>query len=128
MPRRLTRTELESAMADWPAEARELGHAARALVLDLGPDLDEKIAFGAPCYVRGGVPYGVIGGHVCSIGVRDGLFHLGFIHGAFLPDPQRLLVGKAKSKRELPIRDLADLQRPAVAELIRASIAFDPAA
>lgn len=125
---RLPANEVVESMASWPAAVRRLGTTARRLVLELEPELAEKIAFRALCYYKPGRPYGVIGGHVCSLDERDGALRLGFIHGASLPDPEGLLEGSAKAARHAVIRDAAALRSPAVRALIRASIEHDPAA
>ena len=126
--RRLHPTEIEGLLSGWPEDVRDLARAARDLVLEIAPALSEKIAFGALGYVKAGVPYGVIGGNVCLVDVKRGRLRLAFLHGAFLPDPEGLLEGTAKAKREVPLADLEDLRRPAIAALIRAAVAYDPVA
>lgn len=123
---RLAAAVIDDVMAAWPQDLRPLVRAARARVLEIAPHLHEKVAFHALCYFRAGVPYGVIGGNVCLVVVKRGVLHLAFLHGAFLPDPQRILTGHAKSKRDLPIRSAEDLARPAVSDLIRAAVVYDP--
>jgi hypothetical protein len=43
---------------------------------------------------------------------------LAFLRGATLSDPQKLLEGKAKGVRNIRLRSLADVKRPAVRRLI----------
>lgn len=74
----------------------------RDLVLDAAPGVGESIKFSSLCYSVPDAPFGVIGGNVCMISVRDGGVSLGFIQGAELPDPAGLLTGSAKAKRGGP--------------------------
>ncbi len=124
---RLDAAEIELAMEGWSEKLRAWGLAARDLVLDVAPALDETIAFHALCYYRGGIPYGVIGGNVCLIAEKRGRLQLSFLHGAFLDDPTGLLTGSAKSKRAFEVRDAGDLANPALVGLIRAAARCDPA-
>src|SRR5215467_8879694 len=43
---------------------------------------------------------------------------LAFLRGAMLPDPEKLLEGKAKGVRNLKLRSLEDVKRPGVKKLI----------
>lgn len=124
---RLHPTQIESLVASWPEDLRRLGLEARALVLEIAPGLSEKVAFHSLCYYKPDAPYGVIGGNVCLVSVKHDRLWLAFLHGASLPDPDRELQGTAKAKRQLEIRTREDLRRPAVADLIRAAIDYDPA-
>lgn len=123
---RLDWDEIEKLFRGWPGEACDLALALRDLVLEVGPELAETIAFHALCYYKPGQPYGVIGGNVCTIGLRGDCLYLGFIHGAFLPDPDRLLRGTGKAKRHIELRSAKDIRRGAFKKLIRAAIAHQP--
>jgi len=43
---------------------------------------------------------------------------LAFLRGAMLPDPQKLLEGKAKGVRNVRLKSVADVKRPGVKKLI----------
>ncbi|HVN09451.1 MAG TPA: DUF1801 domain-containing protein [Patescibacteria group bacterium] len=43
---------------------------------------------------------------------------LAFLRGAMLPDPEKLLEGKAKGVRNIRLRTVADVERPGVKRLI----------
>ena len=61
-------------------------------------------------------------------GLQGHHLELGFIHGAFLPDPDGILDGKGKAKRHIVIRSRKDFRRRAVKQLVRAAVAYDPTA
>jgi len=123
---RLSPTELSDHLERMPEELVDLILEVRDFVLSVVREVVEGIKFNSLTYYRPDEPWGSIGGHVCSIGVREDEVFLVFIHGAFLPDPTGLLRGKAKSKRELPIGSTRTLQDPAVKTLLRASLTHRP--
>ena len=47
---------------------------------------------------------------------------LAFLRGAMLPDPEKLLEGKAKGVRNLKLRSLEDVKRPGVKTLIEEAV------
>ena len=47
---------------------------------------------------------------------------LAFLRGAMLPDPEKLLEGKAKGVRNVRVRSLADVKRPGVKKLIAEAV------
>ena len=47
---------------------------------------------------------------------------LAFLRGAMLPDPEKLLEGKAKGVRNLKLRSLEDVNRPGVKRLIEEAV------
>jgi hypothetical protein len=110
-----------------PGELCDLILDLRELVQETAPDVHEAIKFNGLCYYKPNQPYGVIGGNVCVIGVRGDCVQLGFIHGAFLPDPDGLLEGAAKAKRQITIRSRQDIRRESFKKLIRAAVAYSPA-
>jgi hypothetical protein len=127
MPRqRLSGDELARYLATCPPDLCDLILELRDFVREVAPEVHEAIKFHSLCYYKPNQPYGVIGGNVCGIGVRDDCVYLSFIHGAFLPDPDGLLQGTAKAKRDIPIHSRADIRRPTLTKLIRAAIAYTP--
>lgn len=122
----LSGDEVSQWLATCPDDLCDLILELRELVQETAPELQEAIKFHALCYYKPNQPYGVIGGGVCMISARDDCVHLGFIHGAFLPDPDGLLQGTAKAKREIPIRTSTNIRRAAFEKLIRAAIAYTP--
>jgi Domain of unknown function (DU1801) len=51
---------------------------------------------------------------ICYIGVIQDHVNLGFIRGSELADPQRILEGTGKQMRHIKIRNMSDLERPAI--------------
>src|SRR5438093_7926368 len=51
---------------------------------------------------------------ICYIGVMKNHINLGFLRGAELADPQRILEGTGKQMRHIKIRNMSDLLRPAI--------------
>jgi len=47
---------------------------------------------------------------------------LAFLRGASLPDPEKLLEGKAKGVRNLKLRTVEDVKRPGVKRLIEEAV------
>jgi hypothetical protein len=125
---RLHPSQITGLTAAWPEDVRSLALDARALVLEIAPVLAEKVAFKALCYFKPDAPYGAIGGNVCLVTAQDDHLELAFLHGASLPDPAGLLRGDGKAKRRIVIRTREDLLQPAVSDLIRVAIAYEPTA
>jgi len=127
MTNRLNWDEISNLMDPWPADLQDLAVELRDLVLDTAPQVAETVAFNALCYHKPDGPYGRIGGHVCSIGMKGDCLLLGFIHGASLPDPDGLPKGTGKAKRQIELRSRQDIRRDAFRALIRAAVKYDPA-
>lgn len=115
---KLTEAQLADHLDAYSADTRELILALRALVLDAAPPVAEAVRYQALNYYLDGVCYGCIGGNVCIIDYRRGSVQLGFMHGATLSDPARLLQGKGKHKRDVPITSGKDLKNLALRRLI----------
>ena len=126
--RSLQPDEIAEYLRDCPDEACDLALELRDIVREVAPEAIEAIKFNSLCYYKADHPYGAIGGNICAISVHHERLYLGFIHGAFLPDPAGLLEGNAKAKRQLEIHSAADVRNPAVRELIQAAVAYSPAA
>ncbi len=57
-------------------------------------------------------------GPLCVYLVQKEHVTLAFLRGAMLPDPEKLLEGKAKGVRNVKLRSLADVKQPGVKRLI----------
>ena len=106
------------------AELRRLLSARRAILKSV-PACHERVKWGALSYQKPD-PDAAVKGGICQLYHWRGQVLVGFIHGAFLPDPARLLQGTAKAKRTLPIPDAAFLKDKRFLDLLRAAARFDP--
>ena len=85
--------------------------AVRALVKKSAADCEEYVSpWKVPAFDSNG-PLGVF-----VVGREH--VTLGFLRGAVLPDPEKLLEGKAQYVRNVRLRSVADVKRPGVKKLI----------
>jgi len=102
-------------------QIQEIARALRSLIADVYPGLVE-----APWPKLHVVGYGVgpkkLTEHFCYIGAYRDSANLGFNHGRALPDPEGLLEGTGKSFRHVKILTLDFLERPALRNLLVASV------
>ena len=69
---------------------------------------------------------GPVSAGICQIAIFPDHVRLAFIHGAFIPDPRGILVGKEKAKRHVRIYHYADAPWDYFEELIETHSLFDP--
>jgi hypothetical protein len=60
-------------------------------------------------------------GPMCYFSIASNHLTFGFLRGASLPDPQRLLEGTGKSLRHVKLRTLEDLRQQGLKKLIQAA-------
>ena len=97
----------------------------RNIIVSVAPDAAETAHWKGLCYYhqdRGGP----VSAGICQIGVQPDHVRLGFIHGAFLPDPKGLLEGDRKYKRFVRLTSYEGAPWDDLKDLIAASSAFDP--
>ena len=123
----MKQAELKEFLDTLTPETRRLVSALRDVVRRTSPDAEESLLWGGLSYHRPQVG-GRVKGAVCQIGVKEDKVRLDFIHGIRLADPCGLLQGDRLSKRSVPIRTVADAERPEIAALIRQAAALDPTA
>ncbi|MCY3864789.1 MAG: DUF1801 domain-containing protein [Chloroflexi bacterium] len=108
-----------------PPEIQGLAHAARALLADVMPGITE-----VPWARQEIAGYGVgpkkMSQHFCYIAPFKKHLNLGFMYGAHLPDPQRLLEGQGANLRHIKIRSAADLEQSALRDLIENASRYLP--
>jgi hypothetical protein len=106
---------------------REVAAAIRSLMRRLHPTVVEVI-----WPHQGTVGWGIgprkMSEHYAYLAVHPAHVNLGFYRGASLRDPALLLVGTGKAMRHIRIDSLDDVERPQIAELLRASRAEREAA
>lgn len=120
---RLKSVDLDEFLANEPQTVRKLVLRLRRMVLAAAPHAAEDIKFNSLSYYHADVPFGSIGGNICMIEARRGKVVLSFIHGAGLPDPHKLLRGRGKAKRFIPIASEASADDPRVIALVNAAAA-----
>jgi hypothetical protein len=126
-PKRVDEETLASQVAGAPPQLRRLALRLRELILATTPGVDEAVKFRALSYFKSDHLYGAIGGNVCMIDLRENHVRLKFLHGASLPDPDRLLQGKAKALRYIEFRPFDECNRSSIRALILAAAAHTPA-
>jgi hypothetical protein len=108
-------------------EGRAAAEAARALIRRLDPDVVEVV-----WSHQGTVGFGVgpkkMSEHYAYLAVHPKHVNLGLYRGASLPDPAGVLGGPGKEMRHLKLGGPEDLERPEIAELLRAAKADREAA
>ena len=106
-------------------ELRDIVLEIRNIVASVAPGVTEvqhRRGFSYYYQERGGP----VSAGVCLIDIFADHVRLGFIHGAFLPDPQVLLVGDPKYKKHLRLYSYEHAPWDTIRELIIASSRFDP--
>ncbi len=98
---------------------RSVAGALREVILQAGPELEERVAYGAPWY-RGK-------GYVCAIAAHADHTNLEFARGTSLRDPAELLEGSGKRMRHVKVYAVAEVKRPQLRALLREAIELDSA-
>ncbi len=115
-----TRT-FDTLLAKYPREIQDLARHARTLVQELLPGSEESVDSSGP-YVFYGYGPGYKG-IVCNLSVSKTGVKLGLVRGIELSDPQRLLEGKGKFHRHIPLKRPSDLGKPGIKQLVRSTLA-----
>ncbi len=101
-------------------EVAALARRTKQLIQEIMPDVVE-----VPWPRQRNIGYGVgpkkMSEHFCYIGVLKGRINLGFLYGADLADPERLLEGTGKALRHIKISQLSQVDSPAVRALVQAA-------
>lgn len=111
----------EALIAGRSAAVQDLARAGRALVLAVLPEVVESV-----WPRQGTASYGIgpkkMSEHFVYFTFAKAHIGFGFYRGAGLPDPEQLLQGTGKKMRRVVIGSLADLERPALRDLVEASV------
>jgi hypothetical protein len=122
-----TSREIEYCLQRIPIGLRDIVWELRSLIVSVAPTTTEVIK-------RWGFSYyhaergGPVSAGLCQIGLFHDHIRLAFIHGAFLPDPQGLLVadGEVRYKRYVTLVSFDQTPWNELRDLITASARFDP--
>lgn len=123
LPSHLVQTFLQHT----PAHLQDIVMELRSIIASVAPDAVEEIRWRGLNYFHQGRG-GIVSAGICQISLQDDQVHLGFIHGAFLPDPLSLLEGTRKAKRFARILSFDDAPWEDLKKLIVAASKFDPRA
>ena len=104
---------------------QEIVFELRNIIASVAPDAVEVIRWGGLSYFHEGRG-GIVSAGICQIGIEKNHVRLAFIHGAFLPDPRKLLLGTQKAKRFIEIDSYDNAPWEDLKELILSASKFDP--
>ncbi|MBI1281741.1 MAG: hypothetical protein GC179_26685 [Anaerolineaceae bacterium] len=112
---------VEQFLSTYPAEVQELALKARELVLEIVPDVQERVqeAYKTISYGSGTKMDAMF----CYIAPLKDRINLGFYRGVVLPDASGLLEGTGKLLRHVKVRSMSELQQPALRQLIVDAVA-----
>jgi hypothetical protein len=116
---------IENFLKFTPLHLQEIVFELRNIIVSVAPDATEVVRWGGLSYFHEGRG-GIVSAGICQIGIEKDHVRLAFIHGAFLPDPRKLLSGTGKAKRFIEISSYEDAPWDYFKELIAASAKFDP--
>ena len=107
----------DEVLAGVSPQARELALQARALIQAVYPAVVE-----VPWPKQRVIGYGVgpkkMSEHFCYLSVSKNHINVGFMYGAELPDPEKLLDGSGKLLRHVRVTSPEELENPALRELL----------
>ena len=106
-------------------EIQALAHAARALLADIMPGITE-VPWARQRIAGYGVGPKKMSEHFCYLAPFKKHLNFGFMYGAHLPDPENLLEGSGADLRHVKIRSLADIEDPALRQLVEEATRFLP--
>lgn len=108
----------EEIVAGVSPQARELARQARTLIQSVYPAVVE-----VPWPKQRVIGYGVgpkkMSEHFCYLSISKHHINVGFMYGAELPDPHKLLTGTGKLLRHVRITQSEELENPTLRELLK---------
>lgn len=109
------------AMAGTSIQVEQISLQLRELIIEIYPVVVE-----VPWPKQRIIGYGVgpkkMSEHFCYIAAQREYVNLGFYYGAELSDPEGLLEGTGKKLRHIKVRDVDQVTRPALREMIEESL------
>ena len=116
---------IENFLKFTPPHLQEIVLELRNIIFSVAPDTAEVVRWGGLSYFHEGRG-GIVSAGICQIGIHEDHIRLAFIHGAFLPDPRKLLCGTQKAKRFIELNSYDNAPWDDLKQLITASSLFDP--
>ena len=120
---RLSTRDLDHLLQFHPPHMQDLLLELRGLVFKVAPYATERALWGGLSYHDASIG-GPVKGAICQLSIEGEAVHIGFIHGAFLPDPAGLLQGDRKSKRWLRVDSLESTPWVELEILLRSATAY----
>ena len=117
--------QIENFLKFAPPQLQDIVLELRNIIFSVAPDAAEVVPWGDLSYFHEGRG-GIISAGICQIEICKNHVRLAFIHGAFLPDPHKLLRGTQKAKRFIEIDSYDDAPWDDLKELILSASKFDP--
>jgi hypothetical protein len=113
--------DVDEFLALYPPVVQDIALAVRELVVRTVPDSTETIDRSARL-----IGYGYGSGYkdtICTLLLSQTGVKVGIARGSELPDPARLLQGKGKIHRHVPLRSVADVANPGLKQILEAALA-----
>jgi hypothetical protein len=107
---RPSKVEIEKALSGRDADLKKLYLKVHALMLKTLPGVNYTIDLKDGAMGYGAHQYGASGWGIAALACHSRWINLGFVSGARLPDPSRILEGSGKSVRHVKIRSKAELE------------------
>ena len=112
---------IDELLAGYPEQVRTTTEAARTLLQNALPNIEERVDESAKLI---GFSYGPgYKGVVCTLILSKTGVKLGVFRGAELPDPRNLMAGEGKVHRHVQLRNPADVDMPGLKPLLKAALA-----
>jgi hypothetical protein len=116
-----THGTFDDAVSEASIYVREIALRLRELIVEVYPDVVE-----VPWPKQRIIGYGVgpkkMSEHFCYIGAFRAHVNLGFYYGAQLADPEHLLQGTGKKLRHVKVREVEEVDRPALRQLLQLAL------
>ena len=109
----------EEILESCSSEVQVLADQARRLLLKLLPAAEETVDPTASVLSYGYGPG--YRGMICTLLLSKSGVKIGFVNGAELPDPARLLEGSGKKHKYIQLKTASDLKRSSVRQLVEAA-------
>ena len=112
---------VEQFLSSYPQDVQELALKTRELVKEIVPDVREQVY---EAYKTIGYGSGTkVDAMFCYIAPLKDRINLGFYRGVVLKDADGLLEGSGKLLRHVKVRSMAELEKPALRQLIVEAVA-----
>ncbi len=109
--------DVDRVMGEIDPAQRKVARALREVILEVGPELEEKVRYGVPWY-RGK-------GYIVAIAAQSDHTNLEFHRGTSLRDPAHLLEGTGKNMRHVKDYSVDGARQPRLKALLREALEFD---